>query len=218
MNIRLPSSMEGGAGSWVGHIPQKHKLLSWRTCQELCRREWNKVWRPIQGNCGAMKNTLISMSPLLYFSYNQFMIFDASERLPGCVWTDKHVAQGFARRESTVNVGTLLEFGQAAISMAIGQYLPQEKYERVIAVPFECTSGTICIEGPEETEVERSHGLSVGHYRLVIAQSITGSDNELVDIYFEPRSTPTFLSEILVLDQMIDPPDQLVETAAIAGK
>jgi hypothetical protein len=57
----------------------------------------------------------IALSPRLYFSYSQFMVFDESVRLPGCEWTDEHSAQGFARWESTVNFSTLLEFGEADV-------------------------------------------------------------------------------------------------------
>jgi hypothetical protein len=37
----------------------------------------------------------------------------------GCAWTAEHTAQGFARRQSTVNFGTLLEFGYADVAIAV---------------------------------------------------------------------------------------------------
>ena len=44
------------------------------------------------------------------------MVFDESEQLPGCACTVKHSDQGFARRESTVNFATLLEYGLADLN------------------------------------------------------------------------------------------------------
>ena len=35
--------------------------------------------------------------PDLYFSYNQVLVYDASEASPGSLWTDQHSRQGFVR-------------------------------------------------------------------------------------------------------------------------
>jgi hypothetical protein len=37
-------------------------------------------------------NTKVVLSPRLYFSYSQFMIYDETVKLPGCAWTAKHSA------------------------------------------------------------------------------------------------------------------------------
>src|ERR1700730_11814975 len=102
---------------------------------------------------------------MLYFSYNGFVVFDKDVELPGCDWSDDHVAQGFARRESTVCFGTLLEFGLAEVSVTLDGYAPRGDYERVIAVPFLVTSGTVVIEGPEEMDTGRHVVVPPGNYR-----------------------------------------------------
>jgi hypothetical protein len=86
-------------------------------------------------------STKPNLSSRFHFSYSQFLVYDASVRLPGCDWTDEHSAQGFARRESTVNFSTLLEFGLADVAVIHGAYRPTEEYERVIE-GLKCPSGS----------------------------------------------------------------------------
>jgi hypothetical protein len=156
------------------------------------------------------------LSPDLYFSYGQFMIYDSAVALPGCAWTDKHTAQGFARRESAVSFSTLLEFGCATVTVMRGQYLPSTEYERVVAVPFSVKSAKINIEGPEEFDVERSVQLDPGRYRLTAAQFVLGDEEERIDLFFEPCNERLERSEILIVDEGLHPSDPLVETADVA--
>ena len=125
-----------------------------------------------------------ALSPKLYFSYSQMMVYDQDVQLPGCAWSEEHSAQGFARRESAVNFRTLLEFGYADVAFSRTTYELQPEYERVIAVPFTVTSGKVIVEGPEEIGTERSLILSAGSYRLVAAQWVTGDDEEAIDLFF----------------------------------
>lgn len=163
-------------------------------------------------------STKTTLSPTLYFSYSQFMVYDQSVQLPGCAWTDEHSAQGFARRESTVNFNTPLEFGYADVSVSRSAYEPRPEYERVVAVPFLVTSGKVLVEGPEETDVERTFGLPPGNYRLVAAQRVTGDEEETIDLFFEPLTKPMERSAILVADDALNPPTLLLETAKVAGE
>jgi hypothetical protein len=160
----------------------------------------------------------IALSPRLYFSYNQFMVYDQSVRLPGCAWTDAHSAQGFARRQSVVNFNTPLEFGYADVFISRNVYQPSEEFDRVIAVPFLVTSGKVVVEGPEETKPERNVALSPGNYRLVAAQRVTGDEEEAIHLFFEPLSNPLERSAVLVADEALYPPTPLLETAEIAGE
>ena len=162
-------------------------------------------------------NATTALSPKLYFSYSQFMVYDQSEQLPGCDWTDEHSAQGFARRESTVCFGTPLEFGHADVTVNVAPYQPREEYARVISVPFLNSSGVITVEGPEEMDVDRIVELPPGNYRLTAAQIITGDDEEVIDLFFELLSTPLKQSAVLVADEMLNPSKSLIETAGIAG-
>lgn len=111
-----------------------------------------------------------TQSTKIYFSYSQFMVFDESELLPGCEWTELHSNQGFARRLSTVCFGTLLEFGHACVTVLHEQYNPHNIYDRVISVPFLSVSGIVCVEGPEELNSERVFQIPAGNYRLTAAQ------------------------------------------------
>src|SRR5262245_5420755 len=125
-----------------------------------------------------------ALSPRLYFSYSQFFVYDKSVPSVGCDWTKAHSDQGFARRESTVAFGTLLEFGHADVLVRREAYEARREYQRVIAVPFCVRSGEVAVEGAEEITIERTVALPPGHYRLVAAQHVTGADNEAIHLYF----------------------------------
>jgi hypothetical protein len=168
-------------------------------------------------------NREIVLSPRLYFSYILFLVFDGSVKLPGCDWTPEHSAQGFARRESTVNFNTLLEFGFADVAVIHGAYQPREEYERVIEVPFRVTSGKVIVGGPEETEDKGMIELPPGDYRLTAAQRVTaeegeGEEEEAIDLFFEVLPQPLERSSVLVADEALSVPNRLLETAEVAGE
>src|SRR6185295_13222807 len=101
----------------------------------------------------------------LYFSYGQFMIYDQCVEVPGCDWTQDHVDQGFARRDSTICVGALFEFGYADATVWFCAYEQSEEDERVIEVPFTVQSGKVVVEGPEESR-ERCFAIDAGYYKV----------------------------------------------------
>ena len=146
------------------------------------------------------------------------MVYDESVSLPGCAWTAEHTAQGFARRQSTVNFNTLLEFGHADVAVASSAYQPLREYERVIEVPFLVTSGRVIVEGPEEREPERNIKLPPSDYRLIAAQRVTGEQEEAIDLFFELLAKPLERSSVLVADKALIVPNRLVETAGVAGQ
>lgn len=157
------------------------------------------------------------LSPRLYFSYNQFMVYDSTVSTPGCAWTEEHSAQGFARRDSSVCFNSILECGSAVVTAIIGSYQPDEEYERVIAVPFVVESSKVLIEGPEEFDSGRVIALEPGNYRLVVAQCVIDDDCERIDLFFERSEEPLQRSIIILADEMLNPPNSLLETADIAG-
>jgi len=163
-------------------------------------------------------NATTVLSPSLYFSYSQFMVYDQSEQLPGCAWTEEHTAQGFARRESAVCFGTPLEFGNANVVATVGAYRPEAQYERVITVPFRSVSGRVTVEGPEEMDIDRAFDLPCGDYKLTAAQTILSDDDERIDLFFESVAPPLERSAIVIADEMLNPPAVLLETARIAGE
>jgi hypothetical protein len=156
--------------------------------------------------------------PKMYFSYGPFLVFDQSVKLPGCDWTVEHLAQGFARRESTTCIRALGEFGHANVRASMTPYVVKDEYVRVLAVPFAVESGIVVIEGPEEIGTDRIVKLTPGNYRLVAAQAIAGEEEEMIDLFFERVSQPLQYSEILVRDDELDPPIPLIESAAVAGE
>jgi hypothetical protein len=162
-------------------------------------------------------NDIKLLFPNLYFSYSQFMVYDQSVALPGCDWSEKHSAQGFARCESTVNFNTILDFGHAEVTIIVGPFQSNGEYERVIGVPFLVTSGTIIVDGPEEMEVERTFSLPSSNYWLVAAQRVLGEDQEKIDLFFEQVNKPVKCSRIIVADNLLNPQLPLLETAEVAG-
>jgi len=156
------------------------------------------------------------LQPRLYFSYRQFFVYDFSVDTPGSIWTDAHSAQGFARRESAVSFGTLLEFGYADVSYRRDPFQPYEAYERVIAVPFVVSTGRVVVDGPEEINIGRLFELPPGNYQIVAAQRVVGDEEELIDLFVEKVDEPLRNSKVIVADALLNPPVHLVETAEIA--
>jgi hypothetical protein len=134
------------------------------------------------------------------------MVYDASISLPGCGWTALHTRQGFARRGSTVNFRTLLEFGDARVSVYSGPYAPEGYYDRVVAVRFHSVRGQVLIEGPEDPgDEERAVNVDPRFYELVAAQQVLGEERERIDLFFDRRTEPVLQSRILVADSELDP-------------
>lgn len=152
-------------------------------------------------------------SARIYFSYNQFYVFDKSIESPECTWTQLHLDQGFARRERNAAFGTLLQFGHGELSVHMGPYEGREDHERVVAVPLEVPSGEVVVVGPEEFEDTRVVTLAAGHYRLTVAQAVLADDHEQIDLYFEKLDLPLKTSRVIVADAELRPPSPLLETA-----
>lgn len=150
--------------------------------------------------------------PKLYFSYSQFLVYDAYVSLPGCVWKGAHVAQGFARRPSVACFSTLLEFGRADVYWTEGGYEPYDAYERVIAVPFKAGSGKIIVDGPDEHDRARFFNIAPGDYELVAAQQAVSDDEEIIDLFVRRVGQPAQASKVLVVDEGLSPPAILLET------
>ena len=93
------------------------------------------------------------LQPRLYFSYSQFFVYDSAVKGPGCLWTDAQVREGFARRESAISFGTLLEFGFADVAFRRGPFQPSEAYERVIAVPFVVFTGKVMVDDRKKSRL-----------------------------------------------------------------
>lgn len=161
-------------------------------------------------------NATLILQAEIYFSYNQFFVFDRSVKLPGCYWTEAHYKQGFARRDRNVCFGTLLEFGHAALRVHEGPYQPSAYPERVIEVPFQVSSEEVVVAGPEEFDDVRMVKVAKGDYRLTVAQAATGDESETIELYFELLRQPLPHSRIVLADEALEPPVELLETAEVA--
>jgi hypothetical protein len=150
------------------------------------------------------------------FSYSQLLVFDRSVARPGCAWTERHSLQGFARRESNVSFGTLLEFGHADVSVHSGAYRENDGDERVIEVPLEVVSGDVVVCGPEQFQGELVIRLKIGRYRLVAAQRVVAEDQEEIDLYFEEVDEALATSRILRADDGLRPRMPLLESSEVA--
>lgn len=158
----------------------------------------------------------LSEQSAMQFSYGQFLAYDRSESEPGSLWTDRHIAQGFVRRNTSVGIGTLVQFGTATVRTFRGVPSNVDDYDRVIAVPIELRSGVLCVEGPEEYPIQRSTSVLPGAYRLVAAQSLV-SDKELtIDIFLETLPETNVSSEILKADKILKATGPLLETGDVA--
>lgn len=145
------------------------------------------------------------------FAYGQFMVFDMSASGDGVRWTEAHVNQGFARTASFVLCGTMVEYGNADLTVCVAPYLRDPRYQRVIVVPFESTSGHVQIDGPEHNDPDHVIQLPVGHYEMTIAQFVVTEDHEEISVFFQPRATPLTASRIILADTGLMPPKNLVE-------
>jgi hypothetical protein len=163
-----------------------------------------------------MVSEAATYSGTIYFSYNQFLVFDASVKLPGCAWTEDHFKQGFARREQNASFGTLLEYGHGDMAAYLGPYEGKDDHERVIEVPIEVSSGQVVIGEPEEYPNKHIVKMPKGHYRLVAAQTATADNREAIDLYFEKLNKPLAESRIIVADPALNPASPLLESAEAA--
>jgi hypothetical protein len=164
------------------------------------------------------------LNTIAYISYSQLMVFDASMGLPGLDWKPRHTRQGFARRPSSASFVTLEEYGDVALRVTLGEFANDEKYLRVIAVPFEVRSGEVQIEGPEETNEKRSVHVALGRYVLTVAQFYedyypTTDVVQSVDVNFSPMGTDEHInaSQIIKADSALLPEYPLLENADIAS-
>jgi len=76
----------------------------------------------------------------------------------------------------------------------------------------------VVVDGPEETDVERTVALPPGNYRLVAAQRVIGQEEEAIDLFFESVTEPLRGSDVIIADDALDPPAALIEIADIAGE
>jgi len=149
------------------------------------------------------------------FSYYQFMVYDVSVDMPECEWTADHSNQGFARRQGTVCFAALLQWGSAHVDTFFGPYVPNDRHQRVIAVPFDTPTGRVIVQGMMEVYVAHTLFVPKGHYTLYAAQELVDEDEgqENICLFFHRLAEPAASSAIIKADATLVPPDRLLEDA-----
>ncbi len=132
-------------------------------------------------------------------------------------WTEQHNSQGFSLAPGIIQISTLTQFGSANLTVYVQQYEKQERFERVIEMPFEVPTTQIEIGSIERVRDPVIVGVEPGHYRVVVAQSLLGEDEigagrEEIEIFLEKVDVPLCKSRILVCDAALNPPEVLLET------
>jgi hypothetical protein len=150
------------------------------------------------------------------FSHNQFLIYDVAVAIPQCEWTDEHSRQGFARRESAICLGTILQSGTASVRVYHGPIVPQQEWQRVIANPFSSPTGRIVVRGLMEMYIAHLVQLRPGFYRIYTCQTLADAqdEHELIELFFLPEDQPMDHSEVILADEGLTPPSVLVEGAS----
>lgn len=120
------------------------------------------------------------MKARIYFSHGMVFLYDSTEPVPGNAWTDDHASQGFARRPTAANVGTLIEDGCVSVDEGSSELL--DKCVRVVAVSIRSDSGTIAMSGvdPEDHVLWRGRP---GWVRVTVGQT-PGDEEQELQIFF----------------------------------
>jgi hypothetical protein len=144
----------------------------------------------------------------LQFAYSQFFVYDAAIPSRGRIWTERHSKQEFARRDGVVAVGTVLEFGSAAVAVLIDRPTDLQRYQRALAVPLHIRSGSLAVDGPEEVPRARSVPITTGFYRVTIGQTVLDDLREEVTIWLERSDIPLVRSELWLWMRISIPPSR----------
>jgi hypothetical protein len=153
---------------------------------------------------------------VMYFSYGQFMVFDRDEQLPGSLWNEGHVNQGFVRRKYTVGFGTIFEHGTAELRVFVGTPANFIAYQRVVCVPIEAPSGELRFEGPEEDPIQRFVRLPPGAYNVCVAQRVISEGSLQVGVFVSPALDAPLRSSVVIADEQLKPQATLIETGEVA--
>lgn len=153
---------------------------------------------------------LIGNSELRY-SYNQFLVFDANEVVPGCHWEDAHWRQGFARRDCIIAFATLDQAGIAHLLIRDESDVPGSKI-RIIESYIKVPSGKICIEGVDEYPISRYVLLRPGIYKVKVSQEYDNNNNLIISIMLN-HCEEALQSKIILADSVLQPPSVLRENS-----
>ncbi len=147
----------------------------------------------------------------LDISYSQLVVFQKGTENPFNDWEDTHVSQGFAWRPESVSFGSLLADEKSQILIDIqSEAKIANKSIRTIVVPFKVLEGGIVIASTtQEVEVD----IIGGSYELVFNIIPRSSDGDLDTYYISFIKTENPKARLLLADEMLTPPDELLMIA-----
>ena len=150
-------------------------------------------------------------------SYSQISVFLSDVVNPFNIWSDGHVAQGFAWRPGSVSFKTMAEFGKHTVDVVLleeDKYIVDNKAIRVIKVPFNISSDSeIEIASVSESRLVK---LPIGQYSL-FCEFIEDVFflNRHVRFVFSKSHFPEFC--LIKADEGLTPPCELIKMATAAN-
>lgn len=152
------------------------------------------------------------------YSYGSLFILDKGAKLPDLGWSAAHDLQGFSRGPGCLQIATLTQWGSAELHLTVDHHSDYNKFVRVIEIPLEVKSGTIEVGTVDSASEPELFDVIPGQYKVVVAQLLLEEDEELnfgkelIEICFHKLHEPMLKSRILVCDDGLDPPKELLET------
>jgi hypothetical protein len=136
------------------------------------------------------------------FTHSQILAYDSSVDSPQCSWTKDESRRGFTHRDSDVCFVTLLDGGEAIVTVYLGPYMANKNYLRAVAVPFCTPTGRVIVSGVLETHCARLVFVPSGLYMLYCAQGLldeeSEDDRQFIDLYFNQLKEPAIQSQIIL--------------------
>lgn len=129
---------------------------------------------------------------VVHITYGQILVHREGHPAPNRLWSDDHVAQGFAWTEGAVSFGVPDHDGCCRLRVSMGGGPPVEAALWAVQIPFESFGkvevGTLF----EKTPLE----LPAGRYALAFAafEGAGGEEEEvyLLELVFRPEAAPGF--------------------------
>ncbi|NJK64983.1 MAG: hypothetical protein HC921_21785 [Synechococcaceae cyanobacterium SM2_3_1] len=127
---------------------------------------------------------------ILFSFYSQVEIHQSDLELPGNMWEEEHVNQGFSWRPGSVSFGLLIDTGYVHTKIYLSNIVGTDKEpERRIVVPFRVSpSGLVKVSDTVRDELIE---IPQGNYRLTFEVGRLDKENEWCNLYFYPQEKVT---------------------------
>lgn len=122
--------------------------------------------------------------------YGQIFVHGPELLRPGLLWTDAHVAQGFAWAPGVVAFGVPDHDGHSIVRVLLSAaYAPEEATLWAVKTPFEVGVAPLSIGSLAQTQAV---ALPPGRYDLVFEARAAADAAFALDLHFVPSETPDF--------------------------